>query len=86
MKTKIEKIGGKKKVVVTYKNQAFILQCASEDVNYFKNNFDVMINRFKTDMLDEYNKFLLKENYCDTDIICEEPTALDQFLILNKKL
>lgn len=45
-------------------------------------------NRFKIgsiiDILDSYNNFLLKNGYTDTDIISEEPTALDQFLILNK--
>ena len=30
--------------------------------------------------IDRYNKFLLKEGYTDTDIISEEPTAIDQFL------
>jgi len=38
----------------------------------------------KADLLDSYNDFLLKNGYCDTDIISEEPTALDQFLILDK--
>jgi hypothetical protein len=33
------------------------------------------------DIFEDYNQFLLKEGYCDTDIICEEPTSLDQFLL-----
>lgn len=32
------------------------------------------------DILDEYNNFLLKNSYTDTDIISEEPTAINQFL------
>lgn len=31
-------------------------------------------------LLDEYNRFLLKNGYTDTDIVSEEPTAIDQFL------
>lgn len=34
--------------------------------------------------LNQYNEFLLKNGYCDTDIISEKPTALDKFLILDK--
>ena len=33
--------------------------------------------------LDEYNQFLLKNGYTDTDIISEKPTALDEFLNNN---
>lgn len=32
------------------------------------------------DLLDKYNQFLLKNGYTDTDIISEEPTAIDQFI------
>lgn len=32
------------------------------------------------DALQKYNEFLLKHGYTDTDIISEEPTAIDQFL------
>jgi len=32
------------------------------------------------DILDKYNTFLLKNGYTDTDIIAEEPTALDEFM------
>ena len=34
----------------------------------------------KIELLDKYNKFLLKNGYVDTDIICEEPFAIDEFL------
>ena len=30
--------------------------------------------------LDDYNQFLLKNGYTDTDIVSEDPTALDEFL------
>lgn len=44
---------------------------------------NAMDNFMKT-KLSEYTDFLLKEGYCDTDVYCEPPTAIDQFL--NSKL
>ena len=35
------------------------------------------------EILDKYNKFLLKNGYCDTDITDEQPTAIDRFLYQN---
>jgi len=32
------------------------------------------------DLLDEYNNFLLDNNYTDADVYAEEPTAIDRFL------
>ena len=32
------------------------------------------------ELLDRYNKLLVDEGYCDNDIRCEPPTAIDQFL------
>lgn len=37
------------------------------------------------DTLQKYNEFLLKHGYTDTDIISEEPTAIDQFLEEQRK-
>jgi hypothetical protein len=42
------------------------------------------INELIKEKLTEYTDFLLKEGYCDTDVYCEPPTAVDQFL--NPKL
>ena len=47
METVIERIGGRNKVVVKHNHQAFILQCAEADVEYFKHCFDVMIDCFR---------------------------------------
>lgn len=75
METKIEKIGGKNKLTVQYKGQVFIVQCDSEDVNYFKNNIDVMIKRFKDDLLgqkdktSESNAILPDVSGCEPDLI-----------------
>jgi len=33
------------------------------------------------DLLTEYTDFLLKNGYCDTDVYCEPPSAVDRFLI-----
>ena len=87
MKTKIEKIGGKKVIIVFYKSQYFTLNytgTTQKELDWYKSMFEKMINSFKIDILDEYNNFLLKNGYTDTDIISEQPTALDQFLILDK--
>ena len=32
------------------------------------------------DVLTEYTEFLLKEGYCDSDVYCEPPTAIDRFM------
>lgn len=32
------------------------------------------------ELLEKYNDFLQEESYVDSDIWCEEPTALDKFL------
>ena len=34
--------------------------------------------------LKAYTDFLLKEGYCDTDVYSEAPTAIDQYLSLNR--
>jgi hypothetical protein len=88
MKTKIETIGGKKVITIYYKSQYFRLNYAGttqKELEWYKSMFEKMVDSFKTDILDSYNEFLMNNGYCDTDIISEEPTALDQFLILNKK-
>ena len=36
------------------------------------------------DLLTQYTDFLLKNGYCDCDVYCEPPTAVDQFCKLNK--
>jgi hypothetical protein len=45
---------------------------------------ELRINELIKEKLTEYTDFLLKEGYCDTDVYCEPPTAVDQFL--NPKL
>ncbi|GAG87984.1 unnamed protein product [marine sediment metagenome] len=41
------------------------------------------IVKIDLDLLDKYNTFLLKNGYCDTDIISEYPTAIDEFVKSN---
>ena len=36
------------------------------------------------DALEAFLYFLLKEGYTDTDVYAEPPTALDQFLLINR--
>ena len=38
------------------------------------------ILRAMLDLVDEYNNFLLDNNYTDADVYAEEPTAIDRFL------
>ncbi len=41
-------------------------------------------DEYKKDILTDFLDFLLKEGYCDTDVYCEPPTAIDQYLIFKK--
>ena len=34
----------------------------------------------KLTLLKEYTDWLLKNHYCDSDVYCEPPTAIDQFM------
>lgn len=68
METVIERIGGRKKVVVKHDQQAFILQCNESDVEYIKHCFDIMIDRFRKECYlrnssEEIRKDHGKENY-----------------------
>ena len=40
---------------------------------------------YKKDILTDFLDFLLKEGYCDSDVYSEPPTAIDQYLIFNRK-
>jgi len=54
MKTKIEKIGGKKVVTVFYKQQSFKLEYCGythKELKWYKSMFDKMIEAFKNDLL-----------------------------------
>ncbi len=44
-----------------------------------------LLVEFKKDELTDFLDFLLKEGYCDSDVYSEPPTAIDQYLIFNKK-
>ena len=44
-----------------------------------------LINEFTKDVLTDFLDFLLKNGYCDTDVYAEPPTAIDQYLIFEKK-
>ena len=55
------------------------------DVDGIAKWMDDYNDQFKKDILTDFLDFLLKEGYCDTDVYCEPPTAIDQYLIFNKK-
>ena len=38
------------------------------------------VDEFMKDTLTQYTEFLLKEGYCDSDVYCEPPSAIDRFL------
>ena len=39
-----------------------------------------LLNSWFMEFLKEYNEFLMKYNYTDTDVVMEEPTAIDRFI------
>ena len=39
-----------------------------------------LVDNYSKDLLTEYTEFLLKEGYCDSDVYCEPPTAIDRFM------
>lgn len=50
-----------------------------------ENRIIKLIDNSKKELLTDFLDFLLKKGYCDTDVYCEPPTAIDQYLILNKE-
>ena len=38
-----------------------------------------LMDSYSKYMLYEYTEFLLKNGYCDTDVYCEPPSAIDRF-------
>jgi len=42
---------------------------------------EMAVTEWSKDLLTEYTDFLLKEGYCDSDVYCEPPSAIDRFLI-----
>ena len=40
-----------------------------------------LVDNYGKDLLTDYTDFLLKNGYCDTDVYCEPPSAIDRFLI-----
>ena len=79
LRTKLEENGLNHYYYFSANNIAFFIS-QNHTVNCFLNCFCFLLNDI-LDIFEEYNQFLLKEGYCDTDIICEEPTSLDQFLL-----
>ncbi len=43
-----------------------------------------LLENYKKDVLTDFLDFLLKNGYCDTDVYCEPPTVIDQYLIKQK--
>lgn len=44
-----------------------------------------LLNEFEKEVLTDFLEFLLKNGYCDSDVYTEPPTAIDQYLIFDKK-
>ena len=42
------------------------------------------MEEFAKETLTDYTDFLLKNGYCDSDVNDEVPTAIDQFIMLEK--
>jgi hypothetical protein len=42
--------------------------------------FEHIMEEYLKSQLSEYTDFLLEEGYCDSDVYCEPPTAIDRFL------
>ena len=42
---------------------------------------EMAVTEWSKNLLTEYTDFLLKEGYCDSDVYCEPPSAIDRFLI-----
>jgi len=38
------------------------------------------LEEYAKEILTDYTDFLLKHGYCDTDVYCEPPTAIDRFM------
>ena len=62
-----------------------IYDTCNHETQAFLKKYVVMklLDEFQKDLLTDFLDFLLKESYCDTDVYCEPPTAIDQYLILK---
>ena len=40
---------------------------------------EMAVTEWSKNLLTEYTDFLLKNGYCDTDVYCEPPSAIDRF-------
>jgi len=71
MKTNIEKIGGKNKIVVSYKNQSFAIDYEGNfmELKWYKSMFDKMIKRFKSDILENKTGFVLNKKDIDSEFV-----------------
>jgi len=66
---------------IKYKSQKYDIEKGSP---YIEESIN-LINEFEKDVLTDFLDFLLKNDYCDTDVYNEPPTAIDQYLIFDKK-
>ena len=72
MKTSIEKIGGKNKIVVSYRNQSFAIDYEGNfmELKWYKSMFDKMIKRFKSDLLkNKSDRFVLNQKDIDSEFV-----------------
>lgn len=57
-----------------------------EKENTIKDFIKTSLNEVVDKTLEDYTVFLVKNNYCDDDVWCEEPTAIERFKEDVKKL
>jgi len=71
METTIKKIGGKNKIVVSYKDQSFAIdyEGTNEELRWYKSMFDKMIKRFKSDILENKTGFVLNKKDIDSEFV-----------------
>jgi hypothetical protein len=54
------------------------MECSMD--KFFPETIKQFIFKSIQEVLEDYNKFLLKNNYIDADVYAEEPTAIERFL------
>ena len=60
--------------------EAAIYEGADEKFYIGGKAIEKVFNNVIKEALTEYTDFLLKNQYCDADVYCEPPSAIDRFL------
>jgi len=62
-----------------YEDQKHATKYEDEIFVLLKYVFELM-EEYAKETLSDYTDFLLDHGYCDTDVYCEPPTAIDRFM------